>query len=323
MSRDPRIIEQDYLPRDEAGSEPSRELSRREPAQQVAHAAPRPQALANPLDADPLAFAAALTQRKNNYAMLREHLLSMLVPKKDFGRVHVTKDCQNKYRCTYEENPYHFSGYTLFAPGADKILGLLGLACEYPGEADYRRQALKGVKIDDVIMKAYVVDRHGNVLAEGTGAAGRSEHQGSLHNTLSKAQKRARLEAVKRLPGVSALFEDDTLATAATAADIAGRKRPDGSASSRKHNTGRAPDVMPFGKYKGQRFTDLNDDYLTFVAGLTDKPDVAQAAQRELDRRALMDTTPPRAAAPKAPADDYGLPPDDFDDGPPIDGYFR
>ena len=75
----------------------------------------------NPLDAEPVAFARQLAIRQDNYDQLKMHLIGVLVPGKDFGKIHVVKKCENKYHCN---NDRHFSGFMLFAPGADKILGM-------------------------------------------------------------------------------------------------------------------------------------------------------------------------------------------------------
>jgi len=177
----------------------------------VAHA-PEAQAVKvfNPLDAEPLTFSQGLQRRQDNYDSLQMHLRSVLVPGKDFGRIHVKKDCDNKWNCT---NDYHFSAWTLFAPGADKILGLLGLAVHYPDMQDYKRATLKGLVIKEVIADCQVIGHNGQVIAEGAGACSREELQfGGLNAVIKRACKRARLDAVSRLPVVSALFESDFLA---------------------------------------------------------------------------------------------------------------
>lgn len=276
-------------------------------------------AVFNPLDASPAAFRHALAERKENYVSLAEHLRGMLVPYKDFGRIHVAKDCKDKYSCA---NPYHYSGDTLFAPGADKILSSLGLSCEYPGEDDYRRASLKGIEIKEVILKAFIMDLHGRTIAQGTAAASTKEHQGSLHNTIQKAEKRARLDAVKRLPGVSSLFEDGTLSTVgggqSTAAGQAAVKEATRTrATGPSYATGAALTSMPFGKFKGKPWRELEDSYLEWAARREDSPDVAKAATAEIERRALevddfdMDSVPPPpdAPPPRSPAPQRQAPP--------------
>lgn len=287
----------------------------------------------NPLDAPPEHFGRALAQRQANYATLREYLAATLIPGKDFGRVHIDKNCEAKNRCRYDEAPWHFSDNTLFSPGADKILGLLGLAPTYPGHADYRRQALRGNQVTSVVMACQIVDAQGRVITEGMGAADLSEHRGSLHNTISKSQKRSRLEAVRRLPAVSALFEDPNFISAADMKMVeAQRARTEQRRAAQdpvqppprsRYASGKDIATMPFGRYKDRPLRELGDDYLEWiVSDITDKPDLVDSARREIDRRRLQE---PAAAQPKqTPGVDLPQDDDGFDsDGPPPDAYFR
>lgn len=241
----------------------------------------------NPLDAEPVAFTRQLQIRQDNYDNLRQHLFGVLVPGKDFGKIHVVKKCDNKYSCT---NPRHWSGYELFAPGADKILGILGLAPAYPGYEDYIRAAVTGKEINDVIIKCQIVSTREQVLSDGMGACSRSEISGgNLNNTLKRACKRARVDAVKRLPTVSALFEDDTLAQLEAAAkrnDMnSARKRT--QTVKNKWDTGARLEVCPIGRdIKGKPWREIETGALEWiVAKVTDKPDIKRAAEEELSKR--------------------------------------
>ena len=49
----------------------------------------------NPLDAEPVAFARQLQIRQDNYDNLQLHLQGVLIAGKDFGKIHVKKDCDN------------------------------------------------------------------------------------------------------------------------------------------------------------------------------------------------------------------------------------
>ena len=265
------------------------ELADEQPGRAVTTRDDKPGAVAvfNPLDAEPVTFTRQLQTRQDNYDNLREHLFGVLVPGKDFGKIHYVKDCENKKSCS---NPYHFSGYTLFAPGADKILGILGLTPVYPGYEDYIRAAVTGKQIEDVIIKCQVVGSSDQVLSEGMGACSRSEISGgNLNNTLKRACKRARVDAVKRLPTVSALFEDDVLAELEAAA----KQNQMNSARKRIHqvknkwDTGARLEVCPIGRHiKGKLWHEIETDALQWiVAKVTDKPDVKRAAEEELSKR--------------------------------------
>ena len=262
----------------------------------------------NPLDAPPLLFARKLEERQNNYDQLQVHLQGILVPGKDFGKIHINKDCQDKWHCT---DPYHYTGYELFAPGADKILGILNLAPHYPDLKDYKRAALKGYPIEDAIVDCQILSHTEQVISEGVGACSRSEptiKARNLNSTIKRACKRARLDAVKRLPTVSALFEDE--AWLAEIEREAANNRPN-SASARaqtvnqKWNTGAHLETWPKGgQLSGQRFADMQDSALDWVLRkCQNEPDIFNAAKREYDKRQAASPTPPPRTA-EGPAQD-------------------
>lgn len=285
---------------------------------------PRAVQVFNPLDAPVQQFSEGLVQRQANYDALALHLRGMLVPDHDFGKIHVVnrQKCPRPWECT---NPGHFSSYQLFAPGADKVLGILGLACQYPGEQDFMRAALTGKPILEVITKCQIIDHRGNVIAEEYGACARSEVNDSLNNALKRANKRARVGAVLRLPAISALFESDFLAEVAAAAAKNGGNTTNGRARSvnQEHNTGKLPEVIPIGKHKGKRFTEVDDGWLMWaVQTMTGKPDVQAAAERELNRRQSQGSQSENAPAGSTRPHDPDLPPvdsyEEYDDGVPL-----
>lgn len=253
--------------------------------------APAAQPVFNPLDAEPVAFAQALAKRSENYDQLAMHLRAVLVPKKDFGRIHVSKNCENKYRCTFQAMPGHWSEPSLFAAGADKILGLLGLACHYPGETALIDAAIAGTKLEEIILRCEIVDAHGQTISEGHGACARREVNGSLNNAVKRAEKRARVGAVMRLPSISALFEPDFLEQVEREAPKRGNNGTQARAQRShmgRYNTGAELQVMPFGRHKDQPFDELPDDYLDWILTsekMRNCPDVLEAAKRENRRR--------------------------------------
>lgn len=266
----------------------------------------------NPLDAEPAAFKRALQSRQDNYDALALHLRAILVPGKDFGKIHVMpKDkCPKPWECT---TPSHYSEHQLFASGADKILGVLSLGCHYPGEQDIMRAALTGKPIAEVILKCGVIDGRGNTIAEGMGACARKEVNDSLNNAVKRACKRARVDAVKRLPSVSALFESDFLQQVEQ--DAAAQRGNSTSARAQsvkpRYDTGATLEAMPFGKHQGQRFAELPDQYLEWgLENFKDKPDVHAALVREHERRFSPGKNPGSAHGKTS-----GAPPIDWDKG--------
>ena len=261
-------------------------------------------AVFNPLDAEPINFKRQLDTRQENYDTLQMHLQGVLVADKDFGKIHVKKGCDNKYTCS---NDYHFSGYMLFAPGADKILGILGLAVHYPDLQDYKRATLKGLEIQEVIADCQILGLNEQVIAEGAGACARGEVNGSLNNCIKRACKRARLDAVLRLPVVSALFEGDFLEKMAAAQAIKAQRTAAQREQTIKNiwDTGAKLRACPIGnEIKGKPWHDIETHTLEWlVANVTDKPDVTRAAAEELTKR-VSATDPGSIRTPSAPASD-------------------
>lgn len=305
----------------------------------------------NPLDVPVQHFGQMMANRKENYDQLREYLREHLVPGLDFDRIHIAnKDkCPKPYQCSYEQNPYHYSKHQLLDPGADKILGVLGLGVKYDGVDQYRNASLKGVKIVDVILRAYIFNAQQVTICEGGGAASRKpDSWDDLSNTIKKAQKRARVDAVKRLPSVSALFDGDFFESIIGPEERNSfRPQPSreaGEGAPPNQGPGKLLEFMPFSKHKGKRFTELEINFLHWIVHhIKDKPDVYYSAVTEIERRNLQDDTvetavpkqapPPRSAqegfTEKQVDESWGEsafsdldngPP--ADDGPPVDSYF-
>lgn len=261
------------------------------PRRDVAVHRETPAAVFNPLDAEPVSFKNQLANRQENYDALAMHLRGVLVPDKDFGRIHVCpkSKCPEPWHCSPEKAPGHWSGYELFASGADKILGILGLAVDYPDLQDYKRAVLKGFKLEEVIADAHILSHGDQVIASGAGACERHEVNGRLNNCIKKACKRARLDAVKRLPVVSALFENDFLEQVAR--EAAARKGNTTSARAQqvrhRWDTGVKLDTCPIGRaHKDKPWREIPTDYLEWIAREgDDKPDIKRAAVEELSKR--------------------------------------
>ena len=256
--------------------------------------------LFNPLDAEPVQFSRALVSRSENYDALALHLRGILVAGKDFGRIHIAKrgtgrnQCEAPWSCSYEQNPHHWTPQTLFSQGGDKALGLLGLGVSYPDDEDYRRAALKGMVIKDVIIKAFIDNGRGQVISEGMGAASRSQENDDLNRTIKKAIKRARMDAVLRLPAISALFEDDFLEELereqATKKNSTSRRQQQ---VNNRFDTGALLTEWPLkGKLAGQKFAGMDAGALQWILdNFADKPDIHKAAERVMAERAKASDT--------------------------------
>ncbi len=164
-----------------------------------------------PFDADPERFAQQLQRRGDNFKSLIEWLVDNMGPE-HFAQIHHVKrgDCEHggpspRGKCGPSVCPWHWSDPDLTRKGDELVCGLLGMGVRFPGMQDFRRQALRGVKIEDVIIECELYDGAGNTLSQGTGACSVSETRGNLHNCMTKACKRAQHDAVKRCAGLSGL----------------------------------------------------------------------------------------------------------------------
>lgn len=250
----------------------------------------------NPLDAEPVSFKQQLENRQENYDALKMHLRGELVPGKDFARLHIAskQKCPEWWNCSPEIEPRHWSDWQLLAPGADKVLGILGLGVHYPDLKDYKRAVLQGHRLEDVIVDCQILGHAEQVIAEGAGACSREEMDGKLNNAIKRACKRARLDAVHRLPVVSALFEADFLKEIVTHAAQHQGNTTAGRARQVKHkwDTGVRLEVCPITRdHKGKKWRDVPTDTLAWIVReVTDKPDVSRAAVEELSKRTGTDS---------------------------------
>lgn len=257
-----------------------------------------PAAPAHPLDADPAHFQQQLQRRGDNYASLVHWLVENLDPDRDVMRVHFVKrekcDDGGPPRCTVTTNPWHWSEPDLSRSGVEKVCGLLGLMPRFLGMQDFRRQALRGVKIEEVIIECQLASTpDGPAISEGTGACNVSEVGNSVNNAMKRACKRAHADALKRTAGLSGLATElsrrmappDPERAAQRAQDAQARARHTGQGGGR-WNTGAELTHWPIGQHKDKPLRELPTQYLEWaVKEMADKPDLLRAAAEELTKR--------------------------------------
>jgi hypothetical protein len=291
----------------------------------------------NPFDQDPAQFAVQVQQRGDNYATLISWLVANLVPGEDLVQVHFVK--RDKCRaggphpygdCTPTTDPGHWSDPDLSKRGAEKICGLLGLGARFLGMEDFRRMALKGSKIQDVIIDCEIFGASREAMSQGTGACSIDEVGGSLNRAMKTAAKRAHIDAVKRIAGLSGIatelkrrMKPIDLERAQQGRPQPGTQKPDaGDRPRQAYNTGAVLTHCPVGKqHKGKPWREIPSDYLEWlIRELGDKPDLVKAAAGELAKRRKPDsgsTHNPAAAPSPAPAPAGHVDPD-FDDEIPF-----
>lgn len=163
---------------------------------------------ASPLDLPAEVFRAGLDRRKQNRAALMEWIRAALVEGVDYGRIHIVK----REKCAYGRyctDPKHFSKPSLFKPGAEKICGMLGVTVHYPTLPDYEQTALRGVQLQNIILRCEIVDAAGRMVADGVGARSIKQDGGDINKALKMAEKSAHIDATLRMAGLSEVFTQD------------------------------------------------------------------------------------------------------------------
>jgi hypothetical protein len=156
----------------------------------------------NPLDLDPAVFQAALDRRRLNRDALLNWIRSQLVKGVDYGPIHV----MSKAKCDkgkWCDNPSHFSKPSLFKPGAEKIVGILGLSPRFPTLEQYEAACIAGTTINQIILRCELVDTSGRVVGAGIGARFVSQDSGDLNKALKMAKKSAYIDATITGAGLS------------------------------------------------------------------------------------------------------------------------
>lgn len=280
----------------------------------------------NPFDADPAQFALQVQQRGQNYEALISWLCSHMVLGEDIVQVHFVKksNCNagGPPHCSATTNPHHWADPDLSKKGAEKICGLLGLGARFLGMDDFRRMALKGVKIQDVICDCELYGTSGVAMSQGTGACNIDEVGGSLNNAMKRAAKRAHVDAVKRIAGLSGIATEMKRRMPPVDLERASQglpQRTPGPVGDRPevkaaHNTGAKLTHCPIGKWKGKPWREIDAEYLEWIVReLKDKPDLVKAAAGELAKR-KQGSDSIRTPSPPPPAADY-----DEQNPPPFD----
>ena len=97
---------------------------------------------------------------------------------------------------------------SLFKPGAERICLLLQLRPRF--SADRATLAMAGNPPGLFAYICRLMDSHGNIVGEGRGAAALTEREGwTVNNTIKICEKRAQVDAVLRVAGLSEIFTQD------------------------------------------------------------------------------------------------------------------
>ena len=241
--------------------------------------APADQALvaASPLDASPEAFSGALARRGANRKALMTWIRESLVPGTDYGRIHVVSKskCPDGNQCT---KAGHWSKDCLFKPGSEKIAGMLGVTPTFPTLHKYEDSALQGVELKQIILRCHMVDASGHIVADGIGGRSLETDYGDLNKALKMCAKSAMIDATLRMAGLSEVFTQDLDQMA-----VDGKL---GDRDEKKDELHTGDGLVPCGKHKGKKWSEVFEDYLHWAVGSDKAPaNLKDGCQKELDRR--------------------------------------
>lgn len=144
----------------------------------------------------------ALTVQTEQRALIKAFIQHHLVDGVDYGRMHVVRDCPDKYNC---KKDYHFSKRTLWKPGQEKIFSLFSIRDRL--EKDTEAYEMLGNTPGLVAYKCTLF-RGEKEIGHGRGAAVLGDQKRDANSTIKIAEKRARMDACLSL-GFSEYFAQD------------------------------------------------------------------------------------------------------------------
>lgn len=214
----------------------------------------------NPLDMPVGEFRSGLIRRGENRKALIDWVRSALVDGVDFGSI------------TFKGRA---SKPTLRKPGAEKICGMLGVTAVFPTLERYEEAALKGVAVNQIILRCHLQLTDGRVVADGIGARSLDQDGGDLNKALKMAAKSAMIDATLRMAGLSEIFTQDLEDMVARPADADGIPNTE--------------DIIQSGKHKGKKWEEVSGDYLQAIVTYPKATaEFKKLCQKEINRRAAV-----------------------------------
>jgi hypothetical protein len=147
----------------------------------------------SPFDLPVEAFQSALDRRKANRKVFIKWVQDDLVPGTDFGIIE-TKRGPSKP--------------SLWKPGAEKILGMIGAEAHFPNAASYEKAAVEGMPFEFIVLRCEI-RVNGQVISTGMGAREVAKEYGDLNKAIKMAKKSALIDAVLLAFGLSEVFTQD------------------------------------------------------------------------------------------------------------------
>lgn len=251
----------------------------------------QPLAVKSTFDIAPQQFTAGLNRRKKNRKALITWIQEELVEGTDWGRIHVVKkdQCPEGKYCS---NPYHFSKPSLWKAGAEKIVGMMGLKATWPNLDRYEDLVIAGKPIEQLLLRAELINDAGLVVSTGIGARSLQADYGDLNKAFKMAKKSALVDAVLNCAGLSEIFTQDVEDMDATKIDPGAQDpfNPQAEPAAEHFPTRNQKPVAthcPIGKeWKGQPWEIVDEGFIDWIIDrIDDKPDLVEAAKAEKIRR--------------------------------------
>lgn len=136
-------------------------------------------------------------------AIIKEFIRDHLIEGVDYGGIHISKNCDNKYQC---RNKNHFSKPMLFKPGQEKFTSLFHFIADY--KPDYETKEMFGNPDGLVCYSCTLYDFQGKFISRGKGAASLSEGY-DYNKCIKMAKKRAKLDAISESGILADFFSID------------------------------------------------------------------------------------------------------------------
>lgn len=224
---------------------------------------PAPVQVRNAFDLAPAQFKAGLKRQGENRTALMTWIKGEMHEGVDYGKIHVVSrdKCSKGKFC---DNPHHFSKDSLFKPGAEKIVGMMGFRAIWPTLVQYENAAIEGKQINQVALRCQLVDKSGNIISEGWGARNLAQDSNDLNKSVKMAKKSGLIDAVLNAGGLSEVFTQDVEDLPPGSLGDDPPFDPYNQEQVRFDGTERIDPAkaFPFGKHKGQPWADVPLDYL-------------------------------------------------------------
>jgi hypothetical protein len=230
---------------------------------EIHNQSPAPVQIRNAFDLAPGQFKAGLKRQGENRTALMTWIKGEMHEGVDYGKIHVVKrDKCNKGK--FCDNPHHFSKDSLFKPGAEKIVGMMGFRAIWPTLVQYENAAIEGKQINQVALRCQLVDKSGNIISEGWGARNLAQDSNDLNKSVKMAKKSGLIDAVLNAGGLSEVFTQDVEDMPKDSFGDEPPFDPYNQEQVRFDGTERIDPAkaFPFGKHKGQPWADVPLDYL-------------------------------------------------------------